>query len=134
MKRRSRNFLSGEVSLLIDLVHKHWKTLESKKSDALLWKQKQQCWEDLTTEFNRLNQSSEHRQVAVLKKKWDNIKKNIKHKFVTENSYANEPNGFLSNAASNYNEFELRTLSLLYVEAQYGCDVTSGIIYYSKQI
>lgn len=127
MKRRSPNFSSGEISILIKLVHKHWRTLESKKSDTFVWKQKQQCWEDLTNEFNSLSQSSEYRQVTVLKKKWDNIKKNIKHKFVTDNSYVNEPSSFLSISTSDYDEFEQKTLGLLNVETQYGCDVTPGI-------
>jgi len=80
MAKRSANFTADEVELLQTLVHKRWNKIECKKSDSLTWKQKQSCWDDLANEFNSINRSLEHSPVNILKKKWDNLKKNTETK------------------------------------------------------
>jgi len=58
------------------LVHNRWNKIECKKSDSLIWKQKQSSWEDLANEFNSINRSLEHRPVNILKKEVGQFKKN----------------------------------------------------------
>lgn len=49
-RKRNVNFSKKEEELLVELVNKH--ELENKKTDAIMWKEKEQFWGRLVDEFN----------------------------------------------------------------------------------
>lgn len=75
-------FNDEEVNLLMILVEKYKDTIENKKTDAVMWKQKQRVWELLTQEFNAVNGS--HRYTKNIRCKYENLKKTAKKKFALE--------------------------------------------------
>ncbi|XP_022163071.1 uncharacterized protein LOC111028649, partial [Myzus persicae] len=93
LKKRNSNFTHTEVDLLQSLVTKYWDQLESKKSDTQTWKQKNACWEKLTDEFNSQNSVMENLSTNVLRKKWENCKKNVKSKVCNEKKYVKGTGG-----------------------------------------
>lgn len=38
--------------MLVELVKKYEKVIENKKTDAVMWKEKESCWAQLAAEFN----------------------------------------------------------------------------------
>ncbi|KAI4459392.1 myb/sant-like dna-binding domain [Holotrichia oblita] len=53
--RRAANFTSEEIDLLIDLVKSKKDIIECKKTDRILWKDKDTAWENIATQFNLLS-------------------------------------------------------------------------------
>ncbi len=53
-KKRSRNinFCRREEELLVELVTTYKNIIENKKTDSVMWKEKEACWEKLSSEFN----------------------------------------------------------------------------------
>lgn len=51
-RKRNVNFSKKEEELLNELVTKNKHILENKKTDAIMQKEKEQCWERLVDEFN----------------------------------------------------------------------------------
>ncbi|KAI4455788.1 hypothetical protein MML48_9g00001731 [Holotrichia oblita] len=78
--RRAANFTSEEIDLLIDLVKSKKDIIECKKTDRILWKDKDTAWENIATQFNLLS-GQIYRSAIVLRKKYENIKKRTKQKF-----------------------------------------------------
>lgn len=81
VKKRARNvnFCSREEELLIELVTANKHVLENKKTDAVMWKDKEDCWKKLALEFNSLALLVP-RTVAQLQLKYKNIKKLVRKK------------------------------------------------------
>lgn len=77
-KDRAANFSSNEIDLC-DLIIKYSKMIECKKTDATTWKEKEEEWCKLTTEFNNLN-SGYPRTMKSLKTKYEGIKKELRKK------------------------------------------------------
>ncbi|VEN37563.1 unnamed protein product [Callosobruchus maculatus] len=91
-KKRSSNFSSREESLLVSLVKKYAHIIECKSSDTMTHQQKHECWEDVEREFNS-NSGEVIRTKDVLRKKYDNIKKNVKKKYSDEKCYSQGTGG-----------------------------------------
>ncbi|VEN56608.1 unnamed protein product [Callosobruchus maculatus] len=91
-KKRSSNFSSREESLLVSLVKKYAHIIECKSSDTMTHQQKHECWEDVEREFNS-NSGEVFRTKDVLRKKYDNIKKNVKKKYSDEKCYSQGTGG-----------------------------------------
>ncbi|XP_060846136.1 uncharacterized protein LOC132925789 [Rhopalosiphum padi] len=77
-RERSTNFIESELKLLVDLVVRHNKILENKKTDAVTANVKNKAWEVLVKTFN--SRSLRYRSEKCLKLKYENLKKTIKIK------------------------------------------------------
>jgi len=84
VKKRARNvnFCSREEDLLVELVTANKHVLVNKKTDAVMWKDKEDCWKKLALEFNSLAILVPHT-VAQLQLKYKNIKKLVRKKSVS---------------------------------------------------
>lgn len=78
-KKRSANFSTSEIDLLCTLIVKYADTIESKKSDAIAWKEKCETWTRLTCEFNNHN-IGPPRLVTTLRGKYETFKKELRKK------------------------------------------------------
>lgn len=78
-KERSSNFTQGEIDLLMKCIINEIYVIESKKTDAVALKEKQEAWERVIILFNSCN-INKNRDVTSLKTKYDNIKRNLKKK------------------------------------------------------
>lgn len=85
--KRGPNFTATECTLLSHLGKKYSGIIENKKTDAVTWKDKKACWEKIASEFNCASLSIP-RTSETLRKKWDNIKTNIKDKMAGQRKYA----------------------------------------------
>lgn len=83
-EKRAANFSKYEEQLLISLVEKYKKVIESKKSNSVTWKDKETAWLKIECEFNSKNNDNTFRSVKHLKEKYNNLKKNTKKKFAIE--------------------------------------------------
>lgn len=81
-RQRGNNFSQSEESLLIDLIQAKRDIIENKKSDAVTWKQKEQCWEKLALDF--ASQSGSLRAPRTLKDKYESLKKKCKVEIAAE--------------------------------------------------
>lgn len=86
---RSVNFTPQEVILLVDTVVKYTDILESKQTDAVMWKQKNQIWNTITIEFNEQNKTV-LRDTKTLRLKYDCLKREVKNKILKNKTKANE--------------------------------------------
>ncbi|XP_047018958.1 uncharacterized protein LOC124644830 isoform X1 [Helicoverpa zea] len=78
-RERSVNFSREEVELLTSLVAQHKSILENKKSDAVTWNEKEQCWKTLEALFNSKS-GTNYRSAKTLKAKYEGIKRNTRKK------------------------------------------------------
>lgn len=46
-RKRNVNFSKTEEELLVELVKKHEQVIENKKTDVVMWKEKESCWAQL---------------------------------------------------------------------------------------
>lgn len=76
-KKSAVNFTAKEESLLMSLVKQFSKVLECKQSDTNSNKEKIECWRIIEKKVNSSNGKC-YRSDAVLKKKYDNMKKRAK--------------------------------------------------------
>lgn len=78
-RKRNINFSKAEEELLVELVVKRREIIENKKTDAVMWKEKEASWKELTTEFNCIGllvpRTSEQLQL-----KYKNLKKVVRKK------------------------------------------------------
>lgn len=127
-KDRSANFTPSEVDVLACLVIKHAKVIESKKTDATTWREKEGEWEKLAQEFNSRN-SNCPRPVKSLRTKYDMIKKDIKKKFAAHKQQLYKTGGGeYTNIVFTPTEEKLLAILSLAVEglpARNDCDVTT---------
>lgn len=80
MSKRKRDpaFAPIEKMTLVELVAKYYNTVESKKTDAVSIKVKNEEWQKITAEFNSIS-SIHSRDWITLKNCWENLKKRAKH-------------------------------------------------------
>ena len=52
---RAGNLTATDRVVLVDLVQKHWATVESKRTDAVTVKEKMRAWQQIATEFNAMS-------------------------------------------------------------------------------
>ncbi|CAG9773270.1 unnamed protein product [Ceutorhynchus assimilis] len=86
VKNRSVNFTPMEETFLAYFVKKHKGILENKKTDAVTNADKNKCWVMLEKEFNAESGAS-YRSAQILKKKYENMKKQTKKKISEEKCY-----------------------------------------------
>lgn len=79
VRERSTNFIDSELELLVDLVVRHNKILENKKTDAVTANVKNKTWELLAKQFNSKSLNA-YRSEKCLKLKYENLKKTVKIK------------------------------------------------------
>ncbi|KAG5878306.1 hypothetical protein JTB14_019128 [Gonioctena quinquepunctata] len=84
--KRTKNFTEMEEIILLNLVKDHANTLENKKTDSGANLKKAQCWVDIEKAFNCQSGVS-YRNINVLKKKCENIKKKTKKNMADEKCY-----------------------------------------------
>lgn len=75
---RASNFGEKEVNILIDLIIKYRNIIESKRTDATSWKEKNEMWEQICSEFNSRN--SVVRTTKSLRSKYESFKKDLRKK------------------------------------------------------
>lgn len=78
-RERGANFSTPEVEALIHLVLKNSKIIENKTTDAVTWKNKEKCWENLANEYNVLFPGN-MRSAKSLKMKYETFKKELRKK------------------------------------------------------
>ncbi|XP_063372048.1 uncharacterized protein LOC134660233 [Cydia amplana] len=78
-RERSINFTREEVDILIKLVEVNKHILENKKSDAVTWGQKEECWKAIELSFNAASGST-HRTSKNLRLKYEGIKRDTRKK------------------------------------------------------
>lgn len=59
---RSRNYTSEEKATLINIIIKYKNIIESKKTDKVSWKDKNNTWEIIRNEFNSIAPSGTYAQ------------------------------------------------------------------------
>jgi hypothetical protein len=79
--KRTPNFTHVEEKLLPELMEKHKRVIENKKSGAVQWSDKEKAWKQLEEEFNGRNIVTTFCSMTILKQKYNNLKKNSKNKF-----------------------------------------------------
>lgn len=72
--KRSSNFTREETELLLHLVCEYKDILDRKETDKATIEEKNRVWENITEEFNAQN-LGDHRNIKVLKKKFNNLKR-----------------------------------------------------------
>lgn len=72
---RSTNYTSEEKATLINIIIKYKNIIESKKTDKVSWKDKNDTWEKIKDEFNSIAPSGTYRTTESLKKFYENMKK-----------------------------------------------------------
>lgn len=78
-RERNVNFSRREEELLVELVISNKNVLENKKTDAVMWKEKEDCWRELALKFNS-QALLVPRTVPQLQLKYKNIKKLVRKK------------------------------------------------------
>ncbi|CAH0703027.1 unnamed protein product [Spodoptera exigua] len=78
-RERSINFSPEEVELLISLVVQNKTIVENKKSDAVTWNEKEQCWKTIEEIFNSTS-GTHFRSAKTLKAKYEGIKRITRQK------------------------------------------------------
>jgi len=81
-RKRNVNFNKREEEFLVELVRKYQQVIENKKTDSIMWKDKEACWVKLTAEFNSLGLLVP-RTVAQLQLKYKHLKKVVRKKSAT---------------------------------------------------
>ncbi|XP_014243067.1 fibrinogen silencer-binding protein-like [Cimex lectularius] len=90
-KKRAANFTKTEENILLGLVRKYVLIVENKKTDAVSAKQKADCWQQITAEYNSHGVTA--RSSAVLKGKYENIKKRGKKKLSEKSAHIKKTGG-----------------------------------------
>uniref|UniRef100_A0A6P7G1M5 Regulatory protein zeste n=1 Tax=Diabrotica virgifera virgifera TaxID=50390 RepID=A0A6P7G1M5_DIAVI len=84
--KRAPNFTSQEEKILVALSKKYSHIIENKMSNVNINNQKMLTWTKIEEEFNS-SVGTRFRDVKVLRKKYENIKKRTKRKFADEKSH-----------------------------------------------
>lgn len=83
--KRASNFNTKEEAILIYLIQKYKAIIECRKTDAVNNEKKNCTWAKIASEFNSTS-GVIHRDVKILKNKYENIKKRTKKKSAEEKS------------------------------------------------
>lgn len=81
-RKRDVNFNKAEEELLVELVKNYQHIIENKKTDAVMWKDKEACWVKIAAEFNGQSLLVP-RSVGQLQLKYKNLKKVVRKKSAT---------------------------------------------------
>lgn len=79
--KRCSNFSKEEEHLLVSLVSKYKDIIESKETNAVTWKKKNEKWMQIEKEFNANSGLNGCRSMKMLKEKYLNLKKKTKKNF-----------------------------------------------------
>lgn len=79
-RRRSVNFSNNEKVFLINLVSKYKNIVENKKTDGVTSNEKIKAWENICHEFNAASTGNIYRNKDVLKRFYENKKKELRKK------------------------------------------------------
>ncbi|XP_073825176.1 uncharacterized protein [Musca autumnalis] len=82
-RKRSRNFTMEEELLLVNLVGEQKHCIENKKSDAVVWKQKEEAWRKVEDGFAAT--TGLRRSFKALRDKYDHMKRRAKREMVEQN-------------------------------------------------
>ena len=77
-RKRNQNFTKEELELLVELVYKNKDVIENKRTDAVIWKEKEEAWKQIEMEFNSCSLGP--RTVEQLKFKYKGMKKDLRKK------------------------------------------------------
>lgn len=115
-RERSINFTREEVDLLVTLVEKHKHLLENKKSDAVTWRQKEECWRGIEASFNATSGST-HRTFKNLRTKYEGLKRDTRKKSAQIRAETYRTGGGTSTApVLTPSESKIKSMILLSVE------------------
>jgi len=78
-RKRNVNFSAAEEELLVELVKKYQNIVENKKTDLVMWKEKEECWRKISEEFKSQGVLVA-RICAQLQLKYKNLKKVVREK------------------------------------------------------
>lgn len=108
--KRSKNFSDREIDLLLDLVKERKNILENKKTDAVTTRDKENCWKEISNEFNQRSGKFE-RNWTELRMKYSNLKKTCKKKFSEEKKYSTDTGGGPSKPSTITSvDFEIKSM------------------------
>lgn len=77
-KKRAPIFSATEKSVLLNIIFTFKSVIENKKTDAVTWRQKDNAWNKITSQFNCQTPENHPRTKESLRKLYDNIKKNLR--------------------------------------------------------
>ncbi|CAH1099699.1 unnamed protein product [Psylliodes chrysocephalus] len=77
-RQRSTNFSHAEQSILLNIISKYKNKIENKKTDSVSVTEKNRTWEKIQEEFNALAPDHSYRAAVMLKKFYENKKKNVR--------------------------------------------------------
>lgn len=83
-RMRSTNYTTEEKATLINIITKYKNIIESKKTDKVSWKDKNDTWEIIKNEFNSIAPSGTYRATESLKKFYENMKKDTRRNAAQE--------------------------------------------------
>lgn len=92
-KKRSQNFSNEEKITLLNIISLYKDLIENKHTDAISNKQKNEAWEKICNNFNSACPDSQHRSVTVLKKFYENKKKEVRKLVAEEKAQINGTGG-----------------------------------------
>lgn len=110
-RNRAVNFVPKEVRLLVDTCIKYANIIENKRTDAVTWKQKNECWEKITAEFNASTESV-HRDTKTLRLKYECAKRQLKNK-KSKNKFESYKTGGGTPNLIPYLDYEERLLEII---------------------
>ncbi|XP_017474295.1 PREDICTED: myb/SANT-like DNA-binding domain-containing protein 3 [Rhagoletis zephyria] len=130
MAKRSNNFSAAEIESLLEIVEKHKKIIECKKSDAVTTLMKNKEWKTISEEFNS-GSSASFRDEKVLKTKYYNLKKEMRKKAAfNKRSLCGTGGGPLKEISVTNVDMKLREImgaqQIKGMEASYDCDQDSS--------
>ena len=78
-EKRCANFTNGEMDLLVEIVMRYKNGIENKRTDATIWKSKNEDWESITNELNSVSGNFQ-RTVRSVRAQYETIKKDLRKK------------------------------------------------------
>jgi hypothetical protein len=118
-RARSTNFSPDEKILILNLVRRYSHIIESKKTDALSWRNKEATWTKIATEFNA--QNSTFRSKETLKRFFENKKKETRKKAATERREITKTGGGTATPVIKDATFDL-TMAILNKKTVFGVE------------
>ncbi|CAH1117627.1 unnamed protein product [Phaedon cochleariae] len=77
-RARSSNYTQQEKNLLLNIILRFKHVVESKKTDAVTWRDKNSTWTKIATLFNSQSPTGTYRDVTSLRKVYENVKKTVR--------------------------------------------------------
>ncbi|KAI4455428.1 apontic [Holotrichia oblita] len=118
-KTRGPNYSSDEKCILINIIAKYKNIIENKKTDATTWKEKENTWKKITSEFNS-QCCGNYRSTESLKKYYENQKKMLRKNVVENKKKMQQTGGGTCTPRQDKNEDIL--LSLISNKTVYGLE------------